>query len=53
MQSEQFAAAMARSGGLGIADQIMTSLLGVQEAAQNATIKAQPIQGQTYQGISS
>ncbi len=35
MQSEQFAAAMARSGGIGIADQIMSSLLRIQEAAQN------------------
>lgn len=31
MQSEQFAAAIARTGGVGIADQIMTSLLQAQE----------------------
>ncbi len=53
MQSEQFAAAMARSGGLGIADQIVSSLLGVQEAAQNPAVKAQSIQAQTYQGTPS
>ena len=33
MQSEQFAAAMARSGGIGIADQIMRSLISQQERA--------------------
>ncbi len=37
MQSEQFAAAMAKSGGIGIADQIMRSLLGAQEFAQQQT----------------
>ncbi len=31
MQSEQFAAAIAKTGGVGIADQIMTSLLQAQE----------------------
>lgn len=35
MQSEQFAATIARSGGVGLADQIMQSLLSAQEAAQN------------------
>lgn len=34
MQSEQYAAAMAKSGGIGIADQIMRSLLSAQESAQ-------------------
>lgn len=33
MQSEQFAAAIAKSGGVGIADQIMTNLLQAQEQA--------------------
>jgi peptidoglycan hydrolase FlgJ len=33
MQSEQFAAAMAKSGGIGIADQIMSNLLSAQESA--------------------
>ncbi len=68
MQSEQFAAAIARSGGLGIADQIMSSLIGVQQAAQNGTAQNgalqthaaqaraaqdQAIQIQTYQGLST
>lgn len=34
MQSEQFAAAIAKSGGVGLADQIMASLLQAQEQAQ-------------------
>ncbi len=34
MQSEQYAASMARSGGIGIADEIMRSLLLTQESAQ-------------------
>ncbi len=34
MQSEQYSAAMARSGGIGIADQIMNALLQAQEYAQ-------------------
>jgi len=55
MQSEQFAAAIARSGGLGIADQIMSSLLGAQETAQNAATQNGVAQNgaaqiQTYQG---
>lgn len=33
MQTEQFAAAIAKSGGIGIAEQIMTSLLQAQEQA--------------------
>ena len=33
MQSEQFAAALAKSGGIGIADQIMANLLSAQESA--------------------
>jgi len=33
MQSEQYAAAMAKSGGIGIADEIMRSLLSIQESA--------------------
>ncbi len=33
MQSEQFAAALAKSGGIGIADQIMANLLTAQESA--------------------
>ena len=35
MQSEQYAAAMAKDGGIGIADQIMRSLLSAQESAQH------------------
>jgi flagellar protein FlgJ len=34
MQSEQYASAMAQSGGIGLADQIMSNLLHVQEVAQ-------------------
>lgn len=37
MQSEQFAATLARNGGIGIADNIMSSLLAAQEAAQTLT----------------
>lgn len=37
MQSEQYSAAMAKSGGVGIADQIMRSLLEVQEASNAAS----------------
>jgi len=33
MQSEQYAAAMAKSGGIGIADEIMRSMLAIQESA--------------------
>ena len=41
MQSEQFAAAMAKSGGIGIADQIMSNLLNAQESASKlATYRA-------------
>ena len=36
MQSEQFAARMAETGGIGLADQIMGDLLLLQEAAQHA-----------------
>ena len=36
MQSEQYAASMAKSGGVGIADQIMSSLLQAQEQIQEA-----------------
>lgn len=35
MQSEQYAAAMAKTGGIGIADQIMRSLLSAQEYANS------------------
>jgi len=35
MQSEQYAAAMAKSGGIGIADEIMRSLLSTQESVQS------------------
>ncbi len=31
MQSEQYAASMARSGGIGIADEMMRSMLAIQE----------------------
>ncbi len=34
MQSEQFANAMADSGGIGLADQLMGDLLRLQEASQ-------------------
>lgn len=41
MQSEQFAAALAKSGGIGIADQIMSNLLSAQESANKlATYRA-------------
>lgn len=33
MQSEELANAMARSGGVGIADQLMSEMIAVQEAA--------------------
>lgn len=35
IQSEELANAMAKAGGLGIADQLMGDLLAMQEAAQN------------------
>lgn len=35
MQSEQYAATMAKTGGIGIADQIMRSLLQVQEVTNS------------------
>lgn len=35
MQSEQYASAMAQSGGIGLADQITTNLLQAQQAAQD------------------
>lgn len=38
MQSEQFAAAIAKTGGVGLADQIMTSLLQAQEQSQASTV---------------
>ncbi len=44
MQSEQYAAAMAQTGGVGIADQIMRSLLEVQEA-NNAASRSPQTQG--------
>jgi flagellar protein FlgJ len=34
MQAEQFAGAMADQGGIGLADQLMPTLLRLQEAAQ-------------------
>ena len=36
MQAEQLANSMAQNGGLGIADQIMSELIGLQEAANNS-----------------
>ncbi|VAW22568.1 hypothetical protein MNBD_ALPHA11-301 [hydrothermal vent metagenome] len=41
MQSEQYAASMARSGGIGIADEIMRSLLLTQENAQTQNAEPQ------------
>ncbi len=38
LQAEQFAAAMAEGGGIGLADQILGDLLAVQEAHQNQTL---------------
>lgn len=38
MQSEQFAASLARSGGIGIADQIMANLLTAQESADKLAL---------------
>lgn len=35
MQAEQLAGAMAAQGGIGLADQLMPTLLKMQEAAQN------------------
>lgn len=35
MQSEQIATGMARSGGIGLADQLMDGLIRMQEANQN------------------
>lgn len=40
MQSEQFAASISRSGGVGLADQIMQNLIAAQETAQNAPINS-------------
>ena len=37
MQAEQMADAVAQQGGVGIADQLMPTLLGLQEAAQTKT----------------
>ena len=37
MQSEQFANSMAQQGGIGLADQLMPSLLALQEAAPAKT----------------
>jgi flagellar protein FlgJ len=37
MQAEQFAAALAEAGGVGLADAIVANLLTVQEAAQPTT----------------
>jgi len=36
MQAEQFAATMAESGGIGLADSLVADLLALQEAAQKA-----------------
>ena len=36
MQAEQLANSMAQNGGLGIADQLMSELIGLQEAANNS-----------------
>lgn len=38
MQTEQFAGAIARSGGIGLADQIVASLLQTQEQSTQAQI---------------
>lgn len=45
MQSEQMADSIAKSGGIGLADQITRSLLDVQEAAQNQAANAQNTDG--------
>ena len=37
MQAEQMADAVAQQGGIGIADQLMPTLLGLQEAAHSKT----------------
>jgi peptidoglycan hydrolase FlgJ len=37
MQSEQYANHMAEAGGIGLADQLMTDLLALQEASQDQT----------------
>jgi len=42
MQSEQMADSIAKSGGIGLADQITRSLLDVQEAAQNQNTDGAP-----------
>lgn len=34
MQAEQYAAAMAQAGGIGLADSLMTELIALQETAQ-------------------
>lgn len=36
MQAEQFAASMARAGGIGLADALVADMLAIQEAAQHA-----------------
>lgn len=42
MQAEQFANSMAQNGGIGIADQILSQMLSVQEASQTNNI---PVNG--------
>ncbi|MCB9994179.1 MAG: rod-binding protein [Hyphomicrobiaceae bacterium] len=42
MQSEQFANAIAQNGGIGLADDIMRSLMAVQENAGNLNPAANP-----------
>lgn len=42
MQSEQYANLMAKNGGFGLADQIMSDLLNAQESAQLKASQSQP-----------
>jgi len=53
MQSEQYAAAMAKSGGIGIADEIMRSLLLTQESAAQPQNNNQSQNTNTSQGSNS
>ena len=48
MQAEQYANAIAKAGGVGLADQIMSNLLNAQESAQQ-----QPQTGNTINPVAS
>jgi len=45
MQSEQLADSMAKSGGIGLADQLLDGLIKLQEASQSTTPVQVPVNG--------